>query len=59
MCNAEEPKAETKLGCFYGTQSSRAWLAKGEIVGDEWEGAQKNVEFKAMGSLPPHYSSIL
>lgn len=59
MRNAKEPKAETKLGRFYSAQSSRTWLAKREIVGDEWEGAQKNMEFKAMGSFPPHYSSIL
>lgn len=60
MWNAKEPKAETKLGSFCDEQSSRTWLAEGEIVGDEWVGAKKNhVEFKAMGSFPPHYSSIL
>lgn len=51
MWNAEEPKAETKLGSFHGAQSSRTWLAKGEIVGDEWEGAQKKRGIQSNGQF--------
>lgn len=40
-------------------QSSHTWLAQREAVGDGWEGAPKTVEFKAMGSFPHHYGSIL